>query len=403
MKHTPILSSLPSSVASRLTLVDSLRGFALLGLFLVHCIEYFELYWKDPVPSKVHDVVFFLFAGKAYALFALLFGWSFHAIMENQARKGVDFGTRFLWRLVLLLALGFLHGLLYAGDILQVLAVLGFTLVVINRLPEKWVVAFALFFLLNVPMLLWVLAILLPIVDERPPLHWALGAQNAEVWANGNFWDVVKVNLWSGMLSKWDFYWASGRIFQMIGLFLAGTLLGRSGFFAQPSTFKKGRLGLIVSLLIGGTVWFLQQHRVPPPWPLFQEHSLARYYFGNWLDGLFSLCILTLWLYLLIGLWGTKIGKRALEGLVPAGQMSLTIYVMQSIVCVPLFYRFGADLYSFIGQAWSLLFGVFFFALQGVMAHWWMKRFYYGPLEWCWRAATYGTTHILFIRRPTKE
>ena len=61
----------------RITLVDSLRGFALMGLFLVHSIELFELYWKNPVDSKVHDIIFFLFAGKAYAIFAMLFGISF--------------------------------------------------------------------------------------------------------------------------------------------------------------------------------------------------------------------------------------------------------------------------------------------------------------------------------------
>ncbi|MGL6159024.1 hypothetical protein [Microbulbifer sp.] len=69
-------SSHVSSVA-RLDLVDALRGFALLGLFLVHCLEYFELYWRDPEPSWVRDIVFYLFSGKAYAIFAMLFGLSF--------------------------------------------------------------------------------------------------------------------------------------------------------------------------------------------------------------------------------------------------------------------------------------------------------------------------------------
>ena len=59
----------------RVILVDALRGFALMGLFLVHSIELFELYWQNPVDSLVHDVVFFLFAlPVAVAGLALTFG-----------------------------------------------------------------------------------------------------------------------------------------------------------------------------------------------------------------------------------------------------------------------------------------------------------------------------------------
>ena len=35
----------------RIDMVDALRGFALLGLFMVHCVERFELYWLDPQPD----------------------------------------------------------------------------------------------------------------------------------------------------------------------------------------------------------------------------------------------------------------------------------------------------------------------------------------------------------------
>jgi uncharacterized protein len=55
----------------RLELIDSLRGYALMGLFLVHCVELFELHWAHPQPSLAFDLVFALFAGKAFALFAL--------------------------------------------------------------------------------------------------------------------------------------------------------------------------------------------------------------------------------------------------------------------------------------------------------------------------------------------
>jgi len=389
-----------SSLSVRIDFVDALRGFALLGLFLVHCSEYFELYWKDPAPSVIHDVVFFLFAGKAYALFALLFGWSFFTMMDRQAAKGVDFGPRFLKLIFLLLVLGVLHGLLYAGDILQVLAVLGFVLVGINRFSKKWIWAIALFFLLNIPLLIRILAVLfhLPGANQQP-LHWSLGAITSNIWAHGNLLQVLQVNLLTGMLSKWDFFWASGRIFLLLAMFSIGLLVGRSGLLSHPEPIRNGMRWWLISLFLGTVLWGLQYQLAFHPWELLEEEGMARYYLSNWIEGLFSLCILLSWLFTLVWAWGTGPGQYCLKWLSPAGRMSLSIYVAQSVVCVPLFYGFGAGWYAYIGQGYSLLFGIAFFAAQVVMAHWWMKRFYYGPLEWCWRAATYGSTRIPFVRR----
>ncbi len=99
----------------RVEAVDVLRGYALMGLFLIHMVEYFELYWHSPEPGPVNTWSFFLFGGKAYAMFALLFGVSFFIIMESQARKGVDFGARFIWRLAVLFLIGFVHAVIYGA------------------------------------------------------------------------------------------------------------------------------------------------------------------------------------------------------------------------------------------------------------------------------------------------
>ena len=76
---------------NRIDLVDAVRGYALLGLFMVHCVERFELYWLDPQPDAWFDGTMAVFAGKAFAIFALLFGFSFATIMGNERRRGGDF------------------------------------------------------------------------------------------------------------------------------------------------------------------------------------------------------------------------------------------------------------------------------------------------------------------------
>ena len=80
----------------RIEVVDALRGFAVMAIILVHCIEHFHyMYYPTDSPSwlnaldrGVGNTVFCLFAGKAYAIFALLFGFTFYIQTNNQKKKG---------------------------------------------------------------------------------------------------------------------------------------------------------------------------------------------------------------------------------------------------------------------------------------------------------------------------
>ncbi len=87
---------------ARLELVDSLRGFALMGLFLVHCVEMYELYWAKNMHDPLTEAVFGVFMGKSFSLLAICFGFSFFIIMDRAKARGVDFRGRFVWRLALI-------------------------------------------------------------------------------------------------------------------------------------------------------------------------------------------------------------------------------------------------------------------------------------------------------------
>ena len=99
-----------NTVSSRLHVVDALRGFAIVSIMLLHNIEHFDFYyepaglpsWMVSLDKGIWDTLFFLFGGKSYAIFALLFGLTFFIQSDNQKRKGRDFRGRFAWRLLLL-------------------------------------------------------------------------------------------------------------------------------------------------------------------------------------------------------------------------------------------------------------------------------------------------------------
>ena len=74
----------------RLGVVDALRGFALLAIVLLHNLEHYNLFfmpenvpaWLQTIDKYAWDTIFFLFAGKAYATFSLLFGFSLHSVSQ---------------------------------------------------------------------------------------------------------------------------------------------------------------------------------------------------------------------------------------------------------------------------------------------------------------------------------
>lgn len=135
----------------RIEVVDALRGFAVMAIILLHNIEHFNLYSSQELSSGfmaaidkgVWDSLFFLFSGKAYAIFALLFGFSFFIQDNNQARKGKDFRPRFAWRLVLLFLLGTFNAIFFPGEILVLYAILGFVLIPVCRLSNRWLLLIA--------------------------------------------------------------------------------------------------------------------------------------------------------------------------------------------------------------------------------------------------------------------
>ncbi|MGC5026765.1 DUF418 domain-containing protein [Tsukamurella sp. DT100] len=80
------------------------------------------------------------------------------------------------------------------------------------------------------------------------------------------------------------------------------------------------------------------------------------------------------------------------EVFAPAGRISATVYLSQSLIAALAFTGYG---FAQAGR-WSdgavLAFAAAVFVLQLVVARWYTRRFRYGPVEWALRVATYGGT-----------
>lgn len=356
-----------------------------MGLYIVHMVEYFELYWYKPEPGWIHDLIFFLFGGKAYGIFALLFGFSFNTILTNQARRGIDFRTRFLWRMCLLFIFGYVHSLLYAGDILQLLALGGLLLVACNKLTNAWITTIALVFLIQTPtaaLLTW--QAYWPTADYQQPLFYNLMAANFEIFAHANLSELLTYNRFEGQQGKWAFFIETGRLWNIFGLMFVGVLLSRNGFFTRHHQPRRLTLFIVAALLL-----YLLLNAIQAGVTGSLRTPMANWFAGQMLIYYGNLTLIGAWIGLFILTYQTRPGQRLLVRFAPTGKITLTLYLTQSLVFVPLYYGFGLSWYASMGQTASLLIGIACWLLQMIFATYYLKHFSYGPMEKLWRVATH--------------
>lgn len=372
--------------AGRISMVDGLRGWALLGLFLVHCVERFELYWLAPWNDASLSWVFFLFGGKAYALFALLFGFSFATIMGNERKRGGDFTWRFVWRLVLLLGFGTLHAMIYRGEILQVLAVVGLLLIPFDRVKsDRVLLLLAALAFVQIPLFV-------RLVAAEAGQGWALanplyfGSGDLRTLSEGTFWQATVDNITGGTVAKWSYYLEAGRVTQIVGLFFVGMVAQRRDWLATAGTHR----GACVAVLVAGALlWTFGMNLAAlvigdPATPAGQR-------IDGQIGGLWAALGGTAVHAALFALiWHSPL-HRLVGWLAAPGRMTLTLYLGQSVLGATLLFGWGFGLWHAFSPTVMMLGGIALYGLQALFAALWFRRYRFGPLEWLWRAATRGT------------
>jgi len=387
----------------RINSIDALRGFALFGILMFHCMEHFDLmiipelespFWQN-VDSWVYEIVAFLFAGKAYAIFSMLFGLSFFMQMDSQADKGYDFRLRFLWRLTLLLALGYLNGIVYMGEFFVVYAILGVFLIPLFKVPTKWLVPLAFLLFLQIPdIYTFVYALSGNAPNEPTSLVTymdGLYEECAQLFIHGSLSDVLQFNMWKGQFAKLLWVFNNARYPQLIGLFIAGMLIGRYGVHkSEEKIVKYSRLVLPYSI-----AFFALFYAIVILLPSFGVEGFALRAGNTLFKAYVNLGMMLMYVTGFMLLYYKTKTRFAMDKMAPVGRMSVTNYMMQGFIGVPLFYGFGLNLAVELSFLQCLLVGFAIYALQLVFSNWWIGKFYYGPVEWLWRTLTWFKTFPL--------
>lgn len=379
----------------RVEVVDALRGLVIMAILLLHNLEHFDLYffpewlpdWLKTLDGAVWSTLFFVFAGKSYAIFALLFGFTFHIQSSNQAKKGKDFRGRFAWRLLLLLGFGAVNSIFFQGDILAIYAVIGLVLIPVARLKDSWVFVIAVILLLQPQS--WghyIYALQHPAYELGPNAcdkYFGLAAENL---SNGSFLDVVKSNFTVGKMAVVSWSWVVGRVYQTAGLFMLGMLIGRRSLFVySESSIKFWKYALGISIAAFCLLFFTK--------PLVID-SLSRPSLKGILEPILTsysnfLFMVVLASAFICGYYLLNAFQRMAKGLSSIGRMTLTNYVLQSILGTFIYYGFGLSLYKYTGATMSLCIAIALIALQMLFCRWWLKSHKQGPLEALWHKATW--------------
>lgn len=379
---------------NRIEIADVLRGFAVMGITLIHFIERFSL---NSFPEKtcnfliftdrvIWDSVFFAFSGKAYCIFALLFGFSFFIQDNSQKEKGNDFRGRFAWRLVLLFFIACINSTLFPGEILVLYALLGYVLIAVCRLSTRTVAVIAAILLLQ--PFEWGQIIYALINPE-----YIINAQfDAPYWEivntvqkEGSFLELCKTTIWTGNVANMGWMLLNGRVTQTAGLFMIGMLIGRSNVFP----YSEKNINRWIKVFIISVIAFFPIYGLIAILPDFIGREALLVPSTLLLKSLSNLAFTgILFAGVLLVYYLTKF-RRVLHQLAPYGRMSLTNYLSQSLIGGFLFYNWGLGLYKYTGITVCLLMGIGMFLIQLFFCRWWLRSHRQGPLEWLWKKTTW--------------
>jgi uncharacterized protein len=387
-----------SQTSERIAVVDVLRAFALCGIIITHAEMGFlaaappgdNFMAFSALDGVVHRWVGILVESKFFSIFSFLFGLSFAIQLCNAAKKGIAFAGRFAWRLAVLFLIGMAHQVLFSGDILAIYAALGLLLIPLGKVRSGVLLVVALLMLLNVPGLVQGITR----VNVPPPTaeQLAANARIGEIFTvggkalyaatkSGSLADIARVNFEYGLEMKWYYQLFSGRLWITFGCFLLGLCAGRANLFRESEASRRFFRRLLVgagAVALAGTLLTMTYGATSALTDALmqfassvQKASLAATYVAA----------------ITLAYWNHSHG--ALSYLAPLGKIGLTTYLVQSIFLAAVFYGIGFGRMGELGSAVAAVLGIAFFVVQVIVAHWWLKRYSMGPVEWLWRSATY--------------
>lgn len=398
------MSNLMTPTMDRFHSLDLIRGIAVLGILVMNVAVFANVnsYYMTPLAlGETSDaniitwfVTHFTADQKFYTLFSMLFGAGIMLMSQRASNKGVSPTPVHMKRMGWLLLFGLVHGFfIWYGDILTTYALMGF-----------WVYFFALRSTVKTKLYVGIALIgayILLMTTFYFLFQWVPEADRAEMYQmfypTQEMIDSETAAYKGGWLDNFghraSFYAQTlmTMLFMVGPLRIAGAMLiGMALYQSGVLTAEKSKafywkfFVFMFAIAVALLVWDYQ---------LLTENNFD--FNGLWLSfgvvnsgaavflALAYIALLCLWAKSNIMGWL----RRKFEAV---GKMAFTNYIMQSLVMTTIFYGFGFGLFGELEryEIYYIVFGLYLVQLIG--SELWLKKFYFGPLEWLWRTLTYG-------------
>jgi uncharacterized protein len=362
---------------------DVLRGFALLGILVVN-IQFMGLnsdqgargeWTQGFADGSATFLIAALFAGKFYLLFSFLFGYSSNYVIRNDRSNR----ARWIKRCLVLMALGVLHfTFLWHGDIIFVYGLFGLFLTLFFFRADKtikiwsWITfSVSTFLLLLFGALVYIVE---HILNEDLGLTTELNLD--EILRNGTFLDSIPARLEVWLLSFTTGIFIQGGL--AFAAFLLGVRLARSNFLSSPmdkaANSRMIKTGLILGLpiqIIAAVILLRNEQSVEPSESIYLISLIASFLAAPLLSMFY------------LGVIRKLAEERAhlVSWMIPAGKMSLTVYISQSVLTSMIFGPWGLGLFQELSTWQVLLLALLIWLFLVYLSSLWLKKFKQGPLE----------------------
>ncbi|WP_339251300.1 DUF418 domain-containing protein [Sporosarcina sp. FSL W8-0480] len=376
------------TIGNRIDSLDMLRGFALLGILLANMLTfhspYFYIdpptYFGTPGDYESFKLINIFVEASFYPIFAMLFGYGLN--MQYEKASGANYASMMARRLAILLAFGIVHAIfVWSGDVLFTYAIMGFIMIAAVRIPKKWILWIAAIVYLIPSLLLIGIIYFITKVNPNQLMEGFADIQQIELaitaYGHGTYGEVLAFRF-----TEWLLFGMTGTftgVFMILPLLMIGAAFSKMKLFERASEWK-GRIALVtlLSLTIG---FFIKS------WPYMDTHT----YYNTLIQQLIGGPILAIgYAGVIILLCQLPIFMNIFRPVSKAGRMSLTTYLMQSVVATLIFYSYGFGLYGKVDIQTGTMIAIGIFVIQVIFAELWLMKFRMGPFEWLWRKGTYG-------------
>lgn len=398
----------PTTSSDRAEILDVLRGFAILGIFMANIAVFSGYVFLDPSQKAtlityrfdrwIDYVYLALVHGKFYSLFSLLFGIGFSILITRNHFRSNSFRV-FYRRLIILVVFGLLHSFfLWDGDILLLYALIAFLLPVFTKTTDRTLLVAAALLLIS-PIFIDLLKLTFAFMPGKPLIDIGLSLdkqngipQDQSVayylfQSNAGYSEVLNWNE-AGFFYRYGTLLNNNRIPKVLAIFILGFYVGKKSIHVQlaenKTLLESIRLhGFLLGIPFGIALAFFETDKYVLPNDSIGILDTITYFLS-----VVPLCLAYASSFCL--LWLKPSGERILRIIAPAGRMALTNYIMQSLIGILLFYNVGFGLGLKFGPSVSIPIAITIYVLQVIFSNFWLRHFNFGPLEWIWRQFTYG-------------